>query len=148
MAASDTSGLIYAALISGGFVVASQVVTTLTDGRREKNRIKRDETRTSRELQQHHDERFLDIKRDLYSSFANQISNLMGHIRSHTDPTVPYTAHLDMEELRRLQWTIDIIARQPLGKSVADSLQAFLAAKEAAESNKVPHARKVELEEK
>jgi hypothetical protein len=123
--------------------VVTQVIGSITSGRREKRRFAWERDTQKRERNRQERDRFLDLKRELYSNFAFGISNLMGYTHAFNYPDDPGPARLDLEELRRLQWNIDIIASKAVGKSVADSLEALMAAKNTAESEHVEWPRKI-----
>jgi hypothetical protein len=144
---SDTPGLIIAGVIGAGAAIVAQVISSVTTGMRDTKRFdwEKQERERDRALQER--ERFLDLKRELYSNFAYQVGNLLGYAHARNNPGWPGPKSVNLEELRRLQWNIDIIATKELGKSVGESITALLAAVGMAPSGEAPRADVVQAEQ-
>jgi hypothetical protein len=141
---SDTSGLIIAGIIGAGGAIVTQIISSIVTGKRDTRRFNWEREKQEREWETHERERFLDLKRELYSNFAFQVGNLMGHTHALNYPSdVTQPARVDMEELRKLQWNIDLIAPEELATSVSDSLGDLIAADQTAASDHITHDRKV-----
>jgi len=92
------------------------ITTALSGGRRDRNRLQWEQDRQSREWQIRRDERFLDLKRELYSDYMLQAGQLMSYIDWEDDfPDTPRPDEPpDTEKLRRVQENIGLVAPRSL----------------------------------
>lgn len=141
---SNVALVLISAAIGAGGAIAAQSISSYFSSRHDTKRFDWERSAQNREWQVRERERFLDLKRDLYSNFAFEVSKLMAHTHALNYPSLGESpAPVSLEELRKLQWNIDLIAPEALGKSVSDSLLGLIAAYETAGSDHVTHDRKV-----
>jgi hypothetical protein len=112
--ASDAGAIVLGAVIGAGSALITQVIALIAEARRERNRVKREQERFDRELELRKDERFLDIKQDLYSRLSLMVGDLIGYtyypIDSITFPQLKPAPFPDLKEMKRIQSNIEMIA--------------------------------------
>jgi hypothetical protein len=79
MAASDAGAIVLGAAIGAGSAIVTQVIALIAESKRERKRVQREQERFDRELELRRDERFLDIKQDLYSRLGLLASELINY---------------------------------------------------------------------
>jgi hypothetical protein len=146
-ASSDTSGLIIAGIIGGGAAIITQIIASWVTGKRENKRFDWEREQQDRTWERQERERFIDLKRELYCNFSFEVSKLMASIHMLTTPTWRSSDRVDLKEIRRLQWNIDMIAPKELGASIGESLTALFLAQQTAASAEVGQEVKAQAEE-
>jgi hypothetical protein len=75
--------------IGAGASVVTQVIRSITSGKREKRRFAWGRDTQKREWNRQERDRFLLLKRELYSSYAFEIGSLLGYIRALNNSDTP-----------------------------------------------------------
>jgi hypothetical protein len=112
MAASDAAPLLLgAAAIGAGGAVLAQVVTSAFTGRREARRLEWERGRQDREWEIRRAERFLDLKRELYSDYLAHADEWVSFIIWAEDPSeLPQPERPDPGKLHRDRANIRLVA--------------------------------------
>jgi hypothetical protein len=143
---TDTPGLIIAGIIGAGAAIIAQIIASIVTSRRDKQRFDWERDRQNYDWKMHERERFLDLKRDLYSNLSFEISKLMAYTHARNYPDLRENlAPVSLEDIRKLQWNIDLLAPEALAKSVSGSVIGQVHAYETAGLEHVGHDRKVEI---
>ena len=113
MAASEVAPVVIGAAIGAGGAVLAQVVTSVFTGRRETQRLEWERGRQDREWEIRRAERFLDLKRELYSDFLAQAGEFVSFItRAEDPPGSPQPELPSPGKLHQLRANIRLIAPQ------------------------------------
>lgn len=117
MAASDAVPVIIGAAIGAGGAVLAQITAQVFSGRRDARRLQWEQDRQEREWDDHRGERFLDLKRELYSDYLAHAEEFMSFISPDDNPLgFPEREHPDAGELHRIRVNIGLIAPQDVSK--------------------------------
>ena len=139
---SDAGAIVLGAVIGAGSALVTQVIALIAEARRERKRVSRERERFDRELELRKDERFLDIKQDLYSRLSLLVADLIIHayypIRSITFPQLAPAPPPDLEEMRRLQSNIDMIAGEERSNEINTACIKLLSAAGTTYKDDVP----------
>ena len=111
MAASDAVPVLIGAAIGAGGAVLAQITAQVFSGRRDTRRLGWEQDRQDREWEIRRAERFLDLKRELYSAYLTQADEFVSFIsRADDPPGLPRPELPDPGEIRRLRANIRLIA--------------------------------------
>lgn len=146
MAASDTATLIIVGVIGAGGAIVAQIIASIVTSRRDKQRFDWERDRQNYDWKMHERERFLDLKRDLYSSLSFEVGKLMDYTKARNYADLRENmAPVSLEDIRKLQWNIVLLAPEALAKSVSGSVTGLVNAYETAGLEHVGHDRMVEI---
>jgi len=116
MAASDTAGLVIAGIIGAGGAIITQIVGSVVGGRREKTRLSWEREQEDRAWERRKAERFLDLKRELYSEFGALSGEWAHFLGPKLEGRLP--EHLNEAPLQRVMANIDLIAPREVSMKV------------------------------
>ena len=108
MAISDTVAVLIGAVIGAGGAVLAQITASIFSGRHDTKRLEWEQAKEAREWDRRRAERFLDLKRELYSDFGAQASRWSSFISRAQD--LPRPELPEVEKLHRVMSNIELIA--------------------------------------
>ena len=136
MATSDAGAIILGAVIGAGSALITQVIAIIAEARRERKRVKHEQERFNRELELRKDERFLDIRQDLFSRLSLLASDLMTYIyypiKSVASPDRQPAPPPDLEEIGRVQSNIMMIVDPERNREISLAIIKLLDASNTA----------------
>jgi hypothetical protein len=111
VATSDVAPVIIGAAIGAGGAVLAQITASVFSGRRDTRRLRWEQETKRRDWEMHSAERFLDLKRELYSDYLAQANEFVSYINRINDPPgLPRPELPDIEKLHRIRANIELIA--------------------------------------
>jgi hypothetical protein len=146
MAASDAGAIVLGAAIGAGSAIVTQVIALIAESKRERKRVQREQERFDRELELRRDERFLDIKQDLYSRLGLLASELINYtyypIDSLAMPQLEAVSLPDLQEMKRLQSNIDMIVDKNRSRDINLAIIKLIGASATTHRDDVPQGDK------
>ncbi len=140
MPVSDAVPVIVGAAIGAGGAVIAQVTSAVFTARRETARLAWDRQRQEREWKMQEGERFLNLKQELYASYAVLVDRFWvtaDSLVSYYDEKEPASQKPkipDSNELERLEHTIRLVAPKEVSEAVYDNFSKVLEAVECADN--------------
>ena len=116
---SETTAVIFGALIGAGGAIVAQVTTAIATARRDRSRLDWEKQQQDREWDVREDERFLAIKQEQYARFGAAASDFLDYM----DPgprqnyhNTPIRGQPDLEPLSLIMASIDLVAPEEVSR--------------------------------
>ena len=116
---SETTAVIFGALIGAGGAIVAQVTTAIATARRDRSRLDWEKQQQDREWDVREDERFLAIKQEQYARFGAAVSDFLDYMDPWVSPESSYCAgreQPDLEPLSLIMASIDLVAPEEVSR--------------------------------